>query len=164
MAGVNRSTNRFKEVRSALSRAIEAGLINVGMQIVSEAEARCPRDTGRLAGSITWATAEQHSQPTGEAKPGDGVQHDGTPNTVMAGTNVEYATHVEYGTAPHEIRPKNKKALYWKGAEHPVAVVHHPGTAAQPFLRPGFEAVRPKAQKIFKAQVDQSLAKFGVMK
>ncbi|WP_343073091.1 hypothetical protein [Clostridium sp. YIM B02569] len=26
------------------------------------------------------------------------------------------------------IRPKNKKALYWKGAAHPVKQVNHPGT------------------------------------
>ncbi|KOX10140.1 hypothetical protein [Nocardiopsis sp. NRRL B-16309] len=36
---------------------------------------------------------------------------------------------IEYGTRPHEIRPRNKKALYWPGAAHPVGKVDHPGTA-----------------------------------
>jgi hypothetical protein len=29
---------------------------------------------------------------------------------------------------PHKIIPKNKKALYWKGASHPVRSVNHPGS------------------------------------
>ncbi|MEU6234423.1 HK97 gp10 family phage protein [Kitasatospora sp. NPDC047058] len=51
-------------------------------------------------------------------------------------TDVSYWRYVEYGTGPHIIRPKTKKALYWEGAAHPVAQVNHPGTPAFPFLRP----------------------------
>jgi len=47
----------------------------------------------------------------------------------------EYGYYIEFGTAPHIIRPKNKKALFWKGADHPVKVVRHPGTRPQPFIR-----------------------------
>ncbi|MBD9700648.1 HK97 gp10 family phage protein [Streptomyces sp. ID01-12c] len=47
-----------------------------------------------------------------------------------------YATDVELGTAAHVITPRNKKALYWPGADHPVARVNHPGTAPMPYLRP----------------------------
>lgn len=50
--------------------------------------------------------------------------------------NVGHWSAVEYGTGPHIIRPVNKRALHWPGAAHPVAVVNHPGTPAQPFLRP----------------------------
>src|ERR1700724_2628805 len=39
-----------------------------------------------------------------------------------------YAPYVEFGTKPHVILPKNKKALYWPGAAHPVASVNHPGS------------------------------------
>src|ERR1700719_525659 len=39
-----------------------------------------------------------------------------------------YAPFVEFGTKPHVILPKDKKALYWPGASHPVAKVNHPGT------------------------------------
>lgn len=37
---------------------------------------------------------------------------------------------IEYGTRPHEIRPRNKQALYWPGAPHPMARINHPGTRA----------------------------------
>ena len=45
-----------------------------------------------------------------------------------------YARFVEFGTAPHIIEPKDAKALYWPGAQHPVKIVHHPGTKANPFM------------------------------
>lgn len=43
---------------------------------------------------------------------------------------------VEYGTRPHIIRPRSKQALWWPDAHHPVKSVYHPGTRAQPFIRP----------------------------
>lgn len=43
---------------------------------------------------------------------------------------------VEYGTRPHIIRPRSKQALWWPDAHHPVKSVYHPGTQAQPFIRP----------------------------
>lgn len=43
---------------------------------------------------------------------------------------------VEYGTRPHTIRARPGGALWWPGARHPVAEVRHPGTRAQPFIRP----------------------------
>ena len=53
-------------------------------------------------------------------------------------SNIKYAPGVEYGTKAHIIRAKNKKALYWKGAKHPVKQVNHPGSKAKPFLIPAF--------------------------
>lgn len=46
------------------------------------------------------------------------------------------------GTRPHEIRPRNAKALYWvdRGGSHFARLVHHPGTKPNPFVR---RAVRP---------------------
>ena len=74
-------------------------------------------DTGRLRQSITRrATAIE----------------------VRVGTNVAYAGIHQLGgkTAARTIRPKNKKALYWPGARHPVKSVRHPGSTvpARPFL------------------------------
>ena len=54
-------------------------------------------------------------------------------------SNIKYARGVEEGTRPHIIKAKNKKALYWKGARHPVKSVRHPGSRAKPFLIPAFE-------------------------
>ena len=54
-------------------------------------------------------------------------------------SNIKYAPGVEYGTKAHIIKPKNKKALYWKSAKHPVKKVNHPGSKAKPYLIPAFE-------------------------
>ena len=59
-------------------------------------------------------------------------------------SNVKYAIIVEKGSKPHIIRPKNKKALYWKGASRPIKLVNHPGSRAKPFLIPAFESEKDK--------------------
>ena len=58
-------------------------------------------------------------------------------------SNIKYAPMVEKGTKAHIIRAKNKKALYWKGAKHPVKQVNHPGSKAKPYLIPAFEKETP---------------------
>jgi hypothetical protein len=45
-----------------------------------------------------------------------------------------YSPYVEFGTKPHTILPKDKKALWWPGAAHPVKSVNHPGTKPNPFM------------------------------
>lgn len=55
-------------------------------------------------------------------------------DTLLFGTDVEYAEYQQFGTDPYTIRPTSAKALFWPGAAHPVAVVHHPGLKARPFI------------------------------
>lgn len=45
-------------------------------------------------------------------------------------SNDKKAPWLEEGTRPHVIKPRKKKALFWKGAAHPVRIVFHPGTPA----------------------------------
>ena len=59
-------------------------------------------------------------------------------------SNIKYAVIVEKGSKAHVIRPKNKKALYWKGAKRPVKLVNHPGSKAKPYLEPAFESEKDK--------------------
>lgn len=92
------------------------------IDVQNEARRRAAVDTGRLRSSIV-SRAENSGRSVG----------------YVVGTNVSYAAAVEKGTEPHDIFPKDKQALYWPGAAHPVAVVHHPGTRAQPFMRPAIE-------------------------
>jgi hypothetical protein len=98
-----------------LDAALAHAMGRVVQAIAADAQRLVPVNTGRLKGSIQWEVS-------------------GTTGRVS--TDVPYWKYVEYGTAPHVITPKTKRALYWEGAAHPVARVNHPGTAAQPFLRP----------------------------
>lgn len=52
---------------------------------------------------------------------------------------VQYGGILEEGSPEHEIRPRNKKALYWPGAKHPVKKVKHPGTKPYPAVKPTVE-------------------------
>lgn len=49
-------------------------------------------------------------------------------------TDQPKATFVALGTRAHVIEPRNKQALFWPGAAHPVHRVNHPGTAANDWL------------------------------
>jgi hypothetical protein len=55
-------------------------------------------------------------------------------NEATVGTNLIYARAVHDGLPPMVIKPAKKKALYWKGAAHPVKAVRHPGIKPNPFF------------------------------
>lgn len=67
------------------------------------------------------------------------IKNTGGKTTGEVSTNVFYAYFVEGGTKAHIIKAKRKKALYWKGAKHPVKSVNHPGSKAKPYLIPAFD-------------------------
>lgn len=103
--------------REHVDAAINDWLENtIGDAILSDARDYVHKRTGRLRDSLR---REVH----------DKVLRVGS-------LDCNYATDVELGTAPHVILPRNKKALSWPGAEHPVARVNHPGTPPMPYLRP----------------------------
>lgn len=80
---------------------------------VKEKDGQTLSDTGRLRRSFTVK---------------------GYPDRVEVGTNVKYAAYHQFGTKPYTIVPRHKKALFWKGARHPIKKVNHPGLPPRPFL------------------------------
>lgn len=92
---------------------------------------RTPVDIGRLRASITHRV-DPHPVPL----------------WAEVGTNVKYAPLVEFGTRPHEIVPRTRRALFWKGAPHPVRRVRHPGTAARRMFQEGLAASTGAIQRI----------------
>lgn len=62
-------------------------------------------------------------------------------------TASDVARFVIDGTQAHEIRPKNKQALFWEGANNPVARVMHPGTRPNDFVKRALEPLGPAIQK-----------------
>lgn len=75
--------------------------------------------------------------------------------------NAPYAIFVHEGTRPYTIRPKAKKALWWKGAAHPVRSVRHPGIKKNPFMEKGLEKSLKQVDAIFKNEVDKILTKIA---
>ena len=116
----------------ALTRTVVA---KTGHDTVAFGQELAPVDTGNLKSTI-----------------GVDIIDDGS--GFEAGPTAEYGADVEYGTKAHVIRPRNKKALFWPGADHPVAQVNHPGTAPQPYMRPAFEKAT--------ADLDDIVAQVGI--
>jgi hypothetical protein len=71
----------------------------------------------------------------------------------VIGTNAPYARPVHDGSRPHIIKATRAKALYWKGASHPVKSVKHPGNKPNPFFR--------RAADMSRAGVERELAAWG---
>lgn len=65
----------------------------------------------------------------------------------VIGTNLRYARPLHEGYVPFTIRPKTKKALFWKGARHPVARARHPGWRGDPWLRRAADKGRPGVER-----------------
>jgi hypothetical protein len=69
-----------------------------------------------------------------------------------------YAPYVEFGTKPHVILPKDKKALFWPGAAHPVARVNHPGTKPNDFMGRIISESQPEIDVMFGTALSQIAA------
>lgn len=104
--------------------------------LLTEMEIRVPVDTGELRESL-------------------GVRVE--PKRVLVGPSAKHAPYVEFGTSPHVIKPRNKKALAFKSGGRTIVVkqVNHPGTKAQPFVRPAYDAWKESlGPKVAEANVD----------
>ena len=112
---------------------VQKVLNNTGFKIEAKAKGNVPVDTGHLRRGITTKIGDME--------------------VIVHTSNIKYARGVEFGTRPHLIKPKNKKALYWKGASHPVKTVRHPGSKAKPYLIPAFE----KEKDIFVKNLEEAI-------
>ncbi|MCC7253186.1 MAG: hypothetical protein IT540_15085 [Hyphomicrobium sp.] len=104
-----------------------------------------PVKTGNLRRSLMASTSAMPLVRTGD----DQVFSDNEEqiNLVIAGANIgqtiylgfqaNYARHMEYGTQPHVIEPRNAEALRWYagGASVFAKRVQHPGTQPFAFVR-----------------------------
>jgi hypothetical protein len=135
---------RFAAISS--DQATERLMGELGLLAVAEAKTiytRQSKKTGNLGRTIRLGTVTADSA-----------------NIIAGGIGgIGYARYVEFGTAPHQIRPRNKKALRWSRNQNRLTgsprsgatdlvfatVVNHPGTRAKPYLRSGAEEALYKA-------------------
>jgi hypothetical protein len=74
----------------------------------------------------------------------------------------KYAPFVEFGTAPHIIRPVNAKVLAnTKTGEIFGTLVHHPGTKANPFLEKIIAAAQPDITTLFEGALETITAQIA---
>jgi HK97 gp10 family phage protein len=116
--------SRFDEAIQQMRRKREETAKEIAIFVEAEAKQRVAVKTGHLRRSITHET-----------------EHEDHKSTARIGTNVEYAQVLEEGSKPHEIKRKDGKPLKLNinGKWVTVGKVNHPGTKAQPYLRPAIE-------------------------
>ena len=118
-ADIGHRTEQFEaEARQIVARST--------LNAESQAKQRAPVQTGNLRSSI-----------------GSRFTNNGLTGIVEA--TAAHAAFVEFNTRPHIIRAKRAKYLRFKkgGQVHFRKSVKHPGTTAQPFMRPALDAERP---------------------
>ena len=119
----------IKTTTKKMSSGFDNFINGIANDLRNELVTTCPVDTGNLKNSIIVD------------------KNDRGYNILMP----DYGLMVEYGTPPHIIRPKNKKALHWGGKGGPVVkLVHHPGTRPQPFIR---TTINTKLREVIKNNV-----------
>lgn len=105
-------TSHKDEVERELDKKISQILEMWGLVGERYAKDKTPVDTGRLRGSVTYATINSHSSGQSPAEESDYATH-GTPERgeVVIGTNVEYAPYVELGTSRQKPQPYIRPAV-----------------------------------------------------
>ena len=116
-------------------RSMELQLDLMADLIVGQITTHTPVDTGNLKSNTDWRKLRRLAR--------------------RIFNNTDYALAVEFGTPPHTIRPKNKKALAFTltlsdGQVKRVVVrsVQHPGTPPQPFFRTGLTAGKAQIKRL----------------
>jgi hypothetical protein len=79
----------------------------------------------------------------------------------VIGTNASYARPVHEGSRPHTIVPVRAKALFWKGASHPVRIVRHPGNKPNKFFERAAESSRSAVERELAGVYQGALARVG---
>jgi len=123
-ADITRLTEALNRASKESGVTTQQVLIQASNQILAEMEAKVPVKTGNLRTSL-------------------GVKVESS--RVIIGPDerqAPYGGYVEFGTGPHVIRPKSKKVLSFvvNGKRVFATKVNHPGTKAQPYVRPAFDA------------------------
>lgn len=115
-----------------MEEVLERALPNIAIRMQNELILASPVDTGRLRNSIKV-------KPTNEG---------------LIIWLVEYAKFVEFGTPPHIITPKTKKALKFKVGKKIFLrkKVRHPGTRPNPFIR---NTIQNKLKNIIIEELNQ---------
>jgi HK97 gp10 family phage protein len=126
--GLDKLQEAFEKSPEIVRKELEKTTKNAGMKIQKTEVAEAPHKTGNLQRSIKWTYVPIVSKIVPMA---------------------DYALPVHEGSKPHTILPVRARALYWKGAPHPVMRVMHPGTKGNPFVARTVQKVEKEVQRLF---------------
>lgn len=136
--GVDSLMRKLKAITPKAVEKIEKALDQGADEIVATQKQFAPRERGALIRSIRKVKGKY--TPDNPNVRGVGGSKSATGITIVAGDKTAfYAAFVEFGTAPHKIRPKPGKSLVVAGKVLPPDVaIDHPGSKPHPFFYPGY--------------------------
>lgn len=113
----------LRTLPAKIERNIMRSALRQGANVIrKEAQATVPVDSGDLRKSIKVRTRSLRGQVTATVQTRDFKAH-----------------WIEFGTEPHEITPRKPEGALAFG-DQVVKSVQHPGTKAQPFMRPAADS------------------------
>lgn len=123
----------LRELLTGRNGPVARMLGHQGENVTQEAKRLCPvspvgasdHPSGQLRSSIGWKLDTDRGQLVAEVS-----------------ADTDYALYVEVGTGPHTIRSHGDYPLRNRAGQVFGQEVHHPGTPAQPYLRPALDVVR----------------------
>lgn len=98
-----------------LDGAINDFMADLAHDVLIDMRIGCPVDTGELLFDLDAEVIDKVAR--------------------IGAKSVPHAIYAEEGVGRHEIKPNEKKALYWEGARHPVNKVNHPGMKGTHFMK-----------------------------
>ena len=123
------------ELPAKIEQNVIRGACRAAAKVVKDEAVRlCPVGTGILPNGEVSGDLQKSIRVGVTAKKGKVVA------SVRAGGkgDVFYAGMVEFGTARHWIKPKNRKSLFLAGLFKEA--IEHPGAKRKPFMRPAMDS------------------------
>jgi hypothetical protein len=147
LQGVDKLQRAFIRAPQFVSRELYGWMQATTLHLQREIQIRTPKREGTLQKSI-----------------GSEVEKVGQFGVAgIVGTSLNYAPPVEFGSKPHDIYPKNGKALAFMMRGVPVFAkkVHHPGSKGAFMFTKALEANIKNIEDDFASFIDHVLAKIA---
>lgn len=147
LQGFDRLQRAFQQSPQFVGRELHVWIEITAAHLTDEITSLTPKETGLLQQSIKSSV----------------VQVGALGVSAVIGTPLSYALPVEFGAKPHDILPKNGKALHFMMRGIPITVkkVHHPGSKGYFMFSQAFEANIKQVQDSFERLVDRIIAKLA---
>jgi HK97 gp10 family phage protein len=147
IAGGRELDDLLRTLPVKMHRNINRAALRAGAAVyLAEVKPRIPEDSGQLRASARITTRAKGDEVSASVKVGNFVAW--------------YAHLVEFQTRPHVIEAKPGHAMRFGSVV--THEVHHPGTRAQPFMRPAADAGFARAVQAVTAKIRQRLTKEGL--
>lgn len=143
--GLDELQKLLDELPAKIEKNVVRGGLRAGAKVVmEEAQRACPVGTGALPEGEPPNALRDSIRISMRSAQGKVLA------TVKAGNKTAYYAHfVEFGTARHWIKPKNRKSLFLAGLMREL--IDHPGAQKKPFMRP---AIDNKAEEAIEAMAE----------